>query len=35
MCDREGCGGDIRLITFITEPGPIRKILTPVLLHTK
>ncbi|MBU6308559.1 MAG: transposase [Planctomycetes bacterium] len=22
------CGGDIRLITFITEPGPIRKILT-------
>ena len=22
-----GCGGDIRLITFITEPGPIRKIL--------
>jgi hypothetical protein len=29
------CGGDIRLITFITEPGPIRKILTPVLLHTE
>jgi len=28
-----GCGGDIRLIAFITEPGPIRKILTPVLLH--
>lgn len=23
------CGGDIRLIAFITEPGPIRKILTP------
>ncbi|MFM8792468.1 MAG: hypothetical protein ACKOFX_08330, partial [Solirubrobacterales bacterium] len=23
-----GCGGDIRLISFITEPGPIRKILT-------
>jgi hypothetical protein len=22
-----GCGGDIRLIAFITEPGPIRKIL--------
>jgi hypothetical protein len=22
-----GCGGDIRLITFITDPGPIRKIL--------
>ncbi|NCZ96979.1 hypothetical protein EBZ02_07500 [bacterium] len=22
-----GCGGDIRLISFITEPGPIRKIL--------
>ena len=22
------CGGDIRLIAFITEPGPIRKILT-------
>jgi hypothetical protein len=22
------CGGDIRLITFITEPGPILKILT-------
>jgi hypothetical protein len=21
-------GGDIRLISFITEPGPIRKILT-------
>ncbi len=21
------CGGDIRLIVFITEPGPIRKIL--------
>ena len=24
------CGGDIRLISFITEPGPIRKILTHV-----
>jgi hypothetical protein len=24
------CGGDIRLIAFITEPGPIRKILTHV-----
>ena len=24
----QGCGGDIRLIAFITEPGPIRKILT-------
>jgi len=23
-----GCGGDIRLIAFITNPGPIRKILT-------
>ncbi|MBM4013278.1 MAG: hypothetical protein FJ286_18285 [Planctomycetes bacterium] len=23
-----GCGGDIRLIAFITEPRPIRKILT-------
>ncbi|MFM8953847.1 MAG: cobalamin-dependent protein [Planctomycetaceae bacterium] len=23
-----GCGGDVRLIAFITEPGPIRKILT-------
>ncbi len=23
-----GCGGDIKLIAFITEPGPIRKILT-------
>jgi hypothetical protein len=22
------CGGDVRLISFITEPGPIRKILT-------
>ena len=22
------CGGDIRLISFITEPGPSRKILT-------
>jgi hypothetical protein len=25
---RPACGGDIRLIAFITEPGPIRKILT-------
>ena len=24
------CGGDIRLISFITQPGPIRKILTHV-----
>ena len=23
-----GRGGDIRLIAFVTEPGPIRKILT-------
>jgi hypothetical protein len=23
-----GCGGDIRLIAFISDPGPIRKILT-------
>jgi hypothetical protein len=23
-----GCGGDIRLIAFITEPGTIRKVLT-------
>jgi hypothetical protein len=23
-----GSGGDIRLIAFITDPGPIRKILT-------
>ena len=23
-----GCGGDIRLITFLTDPAPIRKILT-------
>ena len=23
-----GCGGDIQLIAFITEPGPIRKVLT-------
>jgi hypothetical protein len=29
------CGGDIRLIAFITEPGPIRKILTHMLLHTE
>ncbi len=27
--DCPACGGDIRLIAFITEPGPIRKILTP------
>jgi hypothetical protein len=28
-CSQEcpGCGGDVRLIAFITEPGPIRKIL--------
>ena len=26
LCPR--CGGDIRLIAFITEPGPIRKIVT-------
>ena len=26
MCPN--CGGDIRLISFITNPGPIRKILT-------
>jgi hypothetical protein len=25
---RPGCGGDIRLIVFSTEPEPIRKILT-------
>jgi hypothetical protein len=30
-----GCGGDIRLIAFITDPGPIRRILTHVLLHTE
>jgi hypothetical protein len=24
------CGGDIRLIAFITEPGPIRKILVHI-----
>jgi hypothetical protein len=29
------CGGDIRLISFITEPGPIRKILTHTLLCTE
>jgi len=23
-----GCGGDIRVIAFITQSGPIRKILT-------
>jgi len=28
-----GCGGDIRLIAFITEPGLIRKILAP-LVHS-
>jgi len=27
-CACPRCGGDIRLIAFITEPGPIRKILT-------
>ena len=27
-CNALGCGGDIRLIAFITDPGPIRKILT-------
>jgi len=27
------CGGDIRLIAFITEPGPIRKILTHLNPH--
>jgi len=26
--ERPNCGGDIQLIAFITEPGPIRKILT-------
>jgi hypothetical protein len=30
-----GGGGDIRLIDFITGPGPIRKILAHVLLHTE
>jgi len=30
-----GRGGDIRLIAFITDPRPIRKILTPVLLQTE
>ena len=25
--DCPNCGGDIRLFAFITEPGPIRKIL--------
>jgi hypothetical protein len=29
------CGGDIRLIAFITEPGPILKILTTVLLEAE
>ncbi|MEX0671368.1 MAG: hypothetical protein WD060_13030 [Pirellulales bacterium] len=24
------CGGDIRLISFITDPGPVRKILAHV-----
>ena len=28
-----GCGGDIRLIAFITDPGPIRKILTHLGEH--
>jgi len=28
LMPRRNCGGDIRLIAFITEPGPIRKILT-------
>ena len=27
-CACSRCGGDIRLIAFTTEPGPIRKILT-------
>jgi hypothetical protein len=27
-CACPACGGEIRLIPFITEPGPIRKILT-------
>ena len=27
------CGGDIRLIAFVTGPEPIRKILTPVWPH--
>ena len=27
------CGGEIRLIAFITEPGPIRKILTHLGEH--
>jgi hypothetical protein len=26
--ERPNCGGDIRLIAFITEPGVIREILT-------
>jgi len=30
-----GCGGDIRLIAFINDPGAIRKILTLLLLHTE
>jgi hypothetical protein len=30
-----GRGGDMRLIAFITEPGPIQKVLTQVLLHTE
>jgi hypothetical protein len=29
------CGGDIRLIAFITDPGPIRKILILVLPHAE
>jgi len=28
MLECPECGGDIRLIVFITELGPIRKILT-------
>jgi hypothetical protein len=27
-CACPNCGNDIRLIAFITEPGPIRRILT-------
>lgn len=28
-----GCGGDIRLIAFVMEPGPIWKIPTPLFLE--
>jgi hypothetical protein len=28
------CGGDIRLIAFITEPGPIRKVFTSSVDHS-